>query len=241
MLSCQCMLLLLALTLQADFTDLYRQAYEERLRANHPKAAESAVDLALYLAGRGNYAEAAPFLPQVLASPNPDAGILHNWGVALEEQSPDAAEKLYRRALEIRSKTLPAADAELATTRLNLAALVLSERPQEAEALARAALAAFEKSLGPAHARTGSACGTLAAALAIRGMVAPAERLFRRALAISEKAHGPNAPETAAAMGNLADLLEQTGRESAARPLRERTQRILSVNPDPVVGKPKQR
>ena len=50
--------------------------------------------------------------------------------------------------------------------------------------------------------------------------------MFRRALAIAEKAHGPNADETASALENLADLLEQTGRESAARPLLDRAQKI---------------
>ena len=75
-------------------------------------------------------------------------------------------------------------------------------------------------------ARTGAACGVLGASLAIRGDVAGAERLFRRALAIAEKAHGPETPQTASALENLADLLAQTGRESAARPLLERAEKI---------------
>ncbi|MBK5291512.1 MAG: tetratricopeptide repeat protein [Acidobacteriia bacterium] len=229
------------LALQADFTNLYRQAYEERLHADHPKTAESAADLALYLVNRGSFTEAAPFLPQVLAAKNPDPAALHNWAVALEDQSPALAERLYRRALALRVSTLPPADPELATTRLNLGALLLSSSPRESETLARAALAAFERSLGATHARTGAACGTLATALATQGDVPGAERLFRRALTIAGKAHGPNSRETAAALENLADLLEQTGRESAALPLRQRAQRILAVNPDPVVGKPQQR
>ena len=235
------MILLLALALQADFTDLYRQAYEERRRANHPRTSESAADLALYLATRGNYVEAAPFLPDVLTAPNPDPAVLHNWAVALEDSSPALAGQFYRRALALREKSLASADPELATTRLNLAALLLQSSPRESEGLARAALAAFEKSLGPNHARTGAACGTLATALAIQGDKAASERFFRRALTIAEKADGPNSRETAAALENLADLLEQTGRQSAARPLRQRAQRILAVNPDPVVGKTKQR
>src|SRR5206468_3372589 len=125
-----------------------------------------------------------------------------------------------------REKRLPAVDVELATTRLNLAALALGHDATESLKLARAALAAFEKKLGSMDARTGAACGTLGAALATQGDVAEAERMFRRALVVAEKAHGPMTPETASALENLADLLAQTGRELAARPLLDRAQKI---------------
>jgi Tfp pilus assembly protein PilF len=233
------MILALALLLQPDFTGLYRKAYEDRLRVAHPKTAESAVDLALYLAGRGRFVEAAPFLETALAAPSPDAAILHNWAVAIEHNAPEPAERLYRRALAIREKTLPPGDIDLATTRLNLAGLLLARADaKQAEPLARSALAALERSLKPADGRIGAACGALATALAIRGDVPAAERLFRRALSIAEKAHGPQSEETANALENLADLLAQTGRDSAARLLRGRAKRIRSVNADPVVGKP---
>jgi tetratricopeptide (TPR) repeat protein len=202
---------------QPDFSHLYREAYRQRAAINHPKTAESAADLGLYLASRGNYAEAGPLLPHVLSSSAPDAGVLHNWAVHLEEINAGMAEQLYRRALGIRGKALAATDPELATTRLNLANLILQSHTAEAETLARASLVAFVKSLGPMHARTGAATGTLAAALAIKGDVAGAERYFRRALAIVEKAHGPKSPETAAARENLADLLDQTGRAGRIR------------------------
>jgi tetratricopeptide (TPR) repeat protein len=220
--------LLATLLLQADFTELYRQAYEERaaaLGAKHAKTAESAVDLAQYLAGRAEYAAAAPFLPLVLAAPNPDANILHNWAVALEQSSPREAEQLYRRTLAIRAKSSPAS-VDLAMTRLNLAGLLVARGDTAAGPLARSALTTFEKSLGPQHSLTGLACGTLGAALAIQGDVPGAERMFRRSLAIAEKANGPNSKEAANALENLADLLEQTGRESAARPLRTRASAI---------------
>jgi hypothetical protein len=221
---------LAALLLQADFTDLYRQAYEERaasLGAKHPKTVESAVDLAQYLAGRAEYTAAAPFLPLVLASPNPDATVLHNWAVAIEQESPREAEQLYHRALAIRAKSDPSS-LDLAMTRLNLAGLLVARGDAAAAPLARSALAAFQKSLGSMHALTGLACGTLGAALAIQGDVAGAENQFRRSLLIAEKVNGPASRETANALENLADLLEQTGRKSAARPLRERAHAIRS-------------
>jgi hypothetical protein len=216
---------------QADFTELYRQAYRERAAAlgeKHAKTIESAVDLAQYLAGRGEYSQAAPFLPLVLASPNPDANILHNWAVAIEQEQAAQAEQLYRRALAIRAKTAGPGNVDLAMTRLNLAGLLVARGDAGAAPLARAALATFEKVLGPQHSLTGLACGSLGAALAIQGDVPGAERLFRRSLAIAEKANGPASAETANALENLADLLEQTGREAAARPLRERASAIHS-------------
>jgi hypothetical protein len=214
-----------------DFEPLYRQALEQRERtlgSQHPKTRESARDLGLYLAARGEYARAAPYLEAVLAAAEglPAATALHNWAVDLEEKSPATAAQLYRKALAIRQRLLPAGDVELATTRLNLAGLMLAGNSKEAARLAFAALGAFEKKLGPADARTGAACGTLGAAWAMQGDAAGAERMFRRALAVAEKAHGPRAPETANALDNLADLLEQTGRASAATPLRNRAQAI---------------
>lgn len=215
---------------QPDFEPLYRQALEQReqsLGKDAAKTIESARDLGLYLAGRGDYAKATPFLEQAVATAETpaQATVLHNWAVTLNSGD---AERLYRKALAIREKSLPPLDVELATTRLNLADLVLERDPNEAAKLTRAALTAFEKKLGPIDARTGAACGTLGAALATQGDVPGAERMFRRALAIAEKAHGPRAPETASALENLADLLSQTGRELAARPLSNRAQKIRS-------------
>lgn len=225
------MLLELMLLAQApDFEPLFRQALEQRERtlgAQAPKTRESARDLGLYLAGRGEFVKAAPYLDFALTTTAPEAAtVLHNWAVALEADEPAVAERLYRRALEIRTKHLPAMDVELAATRLNLAGLLLARGEAEAGRLAGAALVAFEKQWGAMDARVGVASGMLGAIRATEGNVAAAEPLFRRALAIAEKAHGPEAAETASALENLADLLAQTGRESAAGPLVQRAQRI---------------
>lgn len=227
--------LLSLLAQQPDFEPLYRQALEQReasLGSASRKTVESARDLALYLAGRGDYPRAAPYLTQVLATAaTPEAAtVLHNWGVGIESNDAATAERLYRKALEIRTKALSALDVELATTKLNLAGLLLARNGPvelaEAGRLAQSALTAFDKGLGPSDGRTGAACGIIGAVLATRGDVASSERMFTRALAIAEKAHGPAAIETAAALENLADLLGQTGRELAARPLLNRAQKI---------------
>lgn len=228
-------LVLAAFTLaaqQPDFESLYRQALEQRVKTlgtNAPKTLESARDLALYLALRGEYTKASPYVDAAieLADTPESATALHNWAVFLEERDAALAERMYRKALGIRIVALPILDIELATTRLNLASLLIArEGAKEASKLASTALMAFEKKLGPSDARTGAACGVLAAALATGGDVLDAERLFRRALSIAEKAHGPNAVQTASAIENLADLLMQTNRELAARPLLQRAQTI---------------
>ena len=225
-------LILIALSMQRpDFAPLYRQTLEQRERTfggSALKTQQSARDLALYLAGRGEHALATNYVEQTLATATTAeaATVLHNWGVAVEATDAVLAERLYRKALEIRAKTLPSLDVELATTRLNLAGLLLARGEAEAGKLAPTALAAFEKSLGPMDARTGAACGLVGALMATRGDVAGAERLFRRALAIAERAHGPAAVATASALENLADLLTQTSRGLAARPLLDRAQRI---------------
>ena len=218
---------------QPGFEHLYREALEKRERKlgkDASRTRESARDLALYLALRGEYAKASAYLgPAIeLADTAEGATALHNWAVSLEERGAAVAERMYRKALEIRVNALPPDDVELATTRLNLATLLIARGDAEVSKLASAALAAFEKRLGPRDARTGAACGVLGAALATRGDIVSAERLFRRALAIAEKAYGPNAPQTASALENLADLLAQTGRELAARPLLDRAQKIRS-------------
>lgn len=218
------MLLAAALLFVQDFEPLYRQALEQRelqLGKSAVKTVESARDLGLYLAARGEVVRAAPYLNAVLAvsSTLESATVLHNWGVAVDD--PATAEKLYRKALEIRVKGLTAGDVDLATTRLNLAELLMRRGDHGAAApLAFAALGAFEKR--PFDVRTGMACGLAGALLATRGDVAGAERMFRRALAIAEKSNG----DVASALENLADLLSQTGRESAARQLLDRAGKI---------------
>ncbi len=214
---------------EAGFESLYRQALEQRERAlgkGAAKTVESARDLALYLAGRGDYASAIRYVEPALQTADSveAATVLHNWAVTLEDQDGALAERMYRRALGIRVQALPVADVDLATTRLNLAGLLAGKK--EAGTLAALALAAFEKKPGLTDGRASTACGLLGVAMATRGDVAGAERMFRRALVLAEKAHGPAGGETANALENLADLLAQTGRESAARPLQERAERI---------------
>ena len=225
---------LMALLLQQpDFEALYRQALADReksLGQNAAKTVESARDLGLFLAGRGDYSAALPYIDQALTTTNTAEGatVLHNWAVALEQTNATLAERMYRLALRIREKTLPSTDIELAGTRLNLAELLTERDNRERESLAVLALTAFDRKPGLAEGRSGRACGLLGALLATKGDVPGAERMLRRAVGLLEKAHGLKSPETASALEDLADLLTQTGRASAARPLVERAQRIRS-------------
>ncbi|MCC6294414.1 MAG: tetratricopeptide repeat protein [Bryobacterales bacterium] len=224
-------LILLLLAQAPDFEPLYRQALEQREKAlgkDAEKTRESARDLGLYLAARGEYARAAAYWEPAmqLAGSLADATVLHNWAVAIAEDEPARAETMYRKVLALRKAGLAPMDGELAATRLNLAELMLARGDAGAGPLATAALVAFDRKLGPVNERSGAACGVVGAVLAMKGDVEGAERMFRRSLAIAEKTHGPGSARTASALENLADLLMQTGRESAARPLLARAERI---------------
>src|SRR4030095_10637836 len=112
-------LALIALLLrQPDFEPLYRQALQQREQAlgtNAAKTQQSARDLALYLAGRGEYAKASQYREQALALADTveAATVLHNWAVALEVQDAAQAEEMYRKALGIGGKLLPGAGLQL--------------------------------------------------------------------------------------------------------------------------------
>jgi tetratricopeptide (TPR) repeat protein len=122
------------------------------------------------------------------------------------------AERLYRRALDIREKTLGKEHPDTITTLDNLAR-VLDDKGdyEEAEKLYRRALEIFEKTLGKEHPNTATTLNSLAILLRHKGNYEEAEKLFRRALEISEKILGKEHPNTATTLNNLANLLYDKG------------------------------
>jgi len=67
----------------------------------------------------------------------------------------DEAERLFRRALEIKERLIGAASPDTAVTAFNLAMLLRSSgREEEAGGLLAQALAAFESALGSSHPHT---------------------------------------------------------------------------------------
>ena len=93
---------------------------------------------------------------------------------------------------------------------------------RRAEKLSRAALAIFEKKLGPEHSHTGMSLNNLAFLLQALGDLAGARPLYERALAIAERELGPDHSDTAMALHNLAVLLQSQGDLAGAQPLLER-------------------
>ena len=102
--------------------------------------------------------------------------------------APLRPKSLYRRALEIREKTLGADHPNVALCLNNLAALYYAHgRYAEAEALLRRVLTIFEKELGSAHPAVVPSLNNLASVYRANGRPADAEPFYKRALEIRKK------------------------------------------------------
>ncbi len=136
---------------------------------------------------------------------------------------PETGIPLLTRAVAINRRVWGERHPETATAETNLSGLLLAAgRTDESVRMGRAALAAFDATLGADHPRTAGAASNLADALRAHGDRAGAERLYRRALEIDERAYGPQHPETLNDVRNLADFLRETGRASEAQELERR-------------------
>lgn len=119
-----------------------------------------------------------------------------------------AAEPLFRRALDVRERTLGPEHPDTLSSLNNLAYVLDSIADYAgAEPLYRRALEAEERLRGPDHPSTLCVLNNLAFLLANQGKNSGAEALYRRALAASEGVLGPDAPGTLFTVNNLASLL----------------------------------
>ena len=120
---------------------------------------------------------------------------------------------------------------DTATNLNNLAALLqATNRPAEAEALYRRALAIDEASYGNVHPNVARDLSNLALLLKAVNRLAEAEPLYRRALAIHEASYGKDDPYVARVLNNLALLLLATNRLAEAEPLMRRALAIDQAN-----------
>jgi tetratricopeptide (TPR) repeat protein len=145
------------------------------------------------------------------------------------------SEKLLKRALELREKSLKPDDPALATSLNNLALLYAAQgKYGEAEPLHKRALATLEKALGPEHPQVATNLSNLASLYADQGKHQEAEPLYERALAIDEKALGPEHPHVAICLNNLAELYREQGKYKEAEPLYQRALAIdeKALGPD---------
>jgi tetratricopeptide (TPR) repeat protein len=146
-----------------------------------------------------------------------------------------AAEPLARRAIAIYEKNWDADHAYLASSLINLSALLrVTNRLKEGEPLLRRALTILEKSWGPDHGEVAICLNNLALLLLDTNRTNEAEPLQRRALAIDEKNLGPDHPNIALRLNNLAQLLRTMDRPDQAEPLLRRALAIAekSLGPD---------
>jgi len=132
-----------------------------------------------------------------------------------------------RRALAITEASYGPEHPLVAISLGNLAALLWTNRPAEAEPLLRRALAIDEAIYGGEHPAVGRDLNNLGQLLRATDRLDEAEPLMRRALAIDEESYGPGHPRVAVELANLAGLLQATGRLDEAEPLLRRA--VLSL------------
>lgn len=152
-----------------------------------------------------------------------------------------AAEPLFRRALEIRERTLGPEHPDTLSSLNNLAYVLDSVADYAgAEPLYRRALEAEERLSGPNHPSTLCIVNNLAFLLANQGKSSGAEAMYRRALAASELVLGPDHPRTLFTVNNLASLLlakeDLAGAEGLLRRALDTCTRVLGPEHPRTIG-----
>lgn len=125
----------------------------------------------------------------------------------LRRGSPEKAEALYLRVIELRRSAFGEEHAAVAFSLNELATLYHGlGRLDEAAELYRQSLTIEEALLGSTHRQLIPRLTNLAVLHRVRGRAEEAGPLLRRALALTEQTHGGDHPEVAAALNNLAVL-----------------------------------
>jgi tetratricopeptide (TPR) repeat protein len=139
------------------------------------------------------------------------------------------AERLYKRALQIREKLLGPDHLEVAETLSDLAAWN-QKKFNYSESLNKRALEIREKALGPEHLDVAQSLFQLAEAYSHRGKKSEAEPLYKRALKIWEKAADSD-EKIALCLDGLADIDLHSDHEADAEPLLKRSLSIWEKQP----------
>jgi tetratricopeptide (TPR) repeat protein len=152
---------------------------------------------------------------------------------------------LYKRALDIREKTLGPDHVDVAQSLLNLGSLYASQTlpvelyegaapvyrghglHAEAETLYKRALEIREKVFGPDHEAVAGSLNSLGWLYQLQGRYADAEPLYKGALEIREKVFGPDHADVAGSLMPLAVLYKRQGRYAEAERLDFRALAIL--------------
>jgi len=170
------------------------------------------------------------------------ASMLNTLGKLYYRQAKYAeAEPLFKRALEIREKTLGPHHPDVAISLSNLGNLYEEQaRYAEAELLYKQALEIREKALGPDHLDVGASLNSLGILYWAQGRYEESELFWKRALEIREKALGPNHPSVAMSLNNLGVLYWTQGKYADVEPLWKRAleiwEKILGTDHPDVAG-----
>jgi eukaryotic-like serine/threonine-protein kinase len=213
----------------ADQERLYRQALE--ILTPIPAAADRRITmlqgLATNLRRQGRLAEAVAAARDALAVAEGSYGPEHHTtGSAMIhlgdhvndiEEDAAAAERLYRRGLELLTRHYGEGSIRLLHGMNSLVGLLGSRGDTEAEAIARRALAISQSATGPEHPRVADQMHKLASALARLRRLAEAETLARESLALTIRAMGPGHPVVASSrLPLLAQIFEFQRRHAEA-------------------------
>jgi len=200
---------------------------ERALGPRHPDVAVSLNNLALLLAGNGEYDAARPLYERAVRTweeaRGPDslevATTLNNLAVLLRLTGQHAAVRaLYERVLRIRERALGPNHPDVAQVLSNMS--VVAEALADyaaARSLAERALRIWEQALGPEHPDVAMALNNLAFVLSAAGDYEAARAHYARALAILERTLGPEHLTVAQILSNEALVCRATGRYVEAR------------------------
>ena len=149
------------------------------------------------------------------------ADSLNILAIILQEQGDlDAAEELFRRALDLYKELLGEKTIDVGTCSNNLALTVKQKGDYvTAESLYRQAVAIYTELLGEEHYYATILTGNLASLLVLNGNLTEAEELFRKSTAALVKSLGEMHPAVATSYFGLADLLSEQGRYAEAEPV----------------------
>jgi len=146
------------------------------------------------------------------------------------EQDIAAAERLYRRGLDVLTRRFGENSLRLLHGLNSLATLLSSRGNDEAELFYRRALAISRSATGPEHPRVADQLHRLAGELARQGALSEAETLARHALDLSIQTVGPrNQAVTTSRMPLLAQIFDLQGRyDDADRMYRMAFEQVLT-------------
>lgn len=145
-----------------------------------------------------------------------------------QEGQPNAAEKLFRRGLEIREREFGPDDPQVADVLNKMSVFFQSQnRTAEAATACTRALRMRKESLQAADPHVAESLNNLATLRLGLGQLERAEELLTEALEISRRALGEQHPLTGGVLSNLAKTYSEQKRDSEAEPLFRRAIGVL--------------